>query len=59
MSPCAITGELPPLESIPGWDSLSGEKQERLKEHTKNVLDSERRRLIQNGIQVFPTQKRQ
>lgn len=59
VSPYAITGEMPPLESIPGWDSLSSEKQEQLREHTRNLLDLQRLKLIQNGIQVFPTRKRQ
>jgi hypothetical protein len=59
VSPYVITGEMPPLESIPGWDSLSSEKQERLREHTRNLLDFQRLRLTRNGIQVFPTRKLQ
>lgn len=59
VSPYAITGEMLPLESIPGWESLSSEKQERLREITRNSLARERLKLIQNGIQVFPTGKRQ
>jgi hypothetical protein len=59
VSPYAITGEIPPLESIPGWDSLSSEKQERLREICRNLLQFERLKLIQNAIQVFPTRKLQ
>jgi hypothetical protein len=59
VGPYAITGEMPSLESIPGWDSLSSEKQEQLRKHTRNLLDLQRLKLIQNGIQVFPTRKLQ
>jgi hypothetical protein len=59
VSPYAITGEMPPLESIPGWASLSSENQEQLREHTRNLLDLQRFQLMQNGIQVFPTRKLQ
>lgn len=59
VSAYAITGEMPPLENIPGWDSLGSEKQESLREHTKHLLDIQRLRLIQKKIQVFPTGKRQ
>jgi hypothetical protein len=59
VSPYAITGEMPPLERIPGWDALSSEKQEQLREHTRNLLDLQKLQLIQNGIQVVPTRKLQ
>jgi hypothetical protein len=58
VSTYAITGEMPPLQSIPGWSSLSTEKQETLREHTKSLAARERLKLIHKGIHVFPAGKR-